>query len=82
MKKGKIKRGKKNKEKSTCRILISVGLGLIGLGAYIQISAKSYLDFLSDNYLNTPILIIILGQYPFIEASCCTTRPKSLVQFS
>jgi len=45
-----------------------VGLGLIGLGAYIQISAKSYLDFLSDNYLNTPILIIILGCVIFVIA--------------
>jgi hypothetical protein len=32
------------------------------VGAYIQINAKSYLDFLSENYLNTPIFIIIAGE--------------------
>jgi hypothetical protein len=37
------------------------GLLLIGVGAYIQIEAKTYLDFLADNYLNTPIFIIIAG---------------------
>ena len=32
------------------------------IGAYIQIAAKEFLDFLSDNYLNTPIFIIIIGK--------------------
>merc|ERR1740128_1253660 len=41
---------------------------MMRMGAYIQISAKSYLDFLSDNYLNTPILIIILGAVIFVIA--------------
>ena len=40
----------------------SAGLLLIGVGAYIQINAKTYLDFLADNYLNTPIFIIIAGR--------------------
>eukprot|EP00088_Acartia_fossae_P048720 TRINITY_DN5320_c0_g1_i2.p1 TRINITY_DN5320_c0_g1~~TRINITY_DN5320_c0_g1_i2.p1 ORF type:complete len:236 (+),score=49.67 TRINITY_DN5320_c0_g1_i2:60-767(+) len=50
-----------------------VGLLLIGLGAYIQLSAKEYLDFLSDNYLNTPIFIIIVGVVIFVVAffGCC-----------
>ncbi len=40
---------------------VIAGLLLIGVGAYIQIEAKTYLDFLADNYLNTPIFIIIAG---------------------
>jgi hypothetical protein len=32
------------------------------VGAYIQINSKTYLDFLADNYLNTPIFIIIAGK--------------------
>merc|ERR1712154_380060 len=38
-----------------------VGLVLIGFGVYVQVGAKDYLNFLSDNYLNTPVFIIILG---------------------
>jgi hypothetical protein len=34
----------------------------MGVGAYVQVSAKHYLDFLSETYLNTPIFIIIAGQ--------------------
>jgi len=54
-------------------IFAIVGLGLIGIGAYIQIGAKAYLDFLSDNYLNTPIFIIIIGGVIFVVAffGCC-----------
>ena len=43
-------------------LFILVGLALIVIGAYIQIAAKEFLDFLSDNYLNTPIFIIIIGK--------------------
>lgn len=54
-------------------IFALVGLLLIGVGAYIQIGAKEYLDFLSDNYLNTPIFIIIVGCVIFVVAffGCC-----------
>jgi CD63 antigen len=50
-----------------------VGLALVIIGAYIQIAAKQYLDFLSDNYLNTPIFIIIIGCVIFVVAffGCC-----------
>ncbi|XP_023336981.1 CD63 antigen [Eurytemora carolleeae] len=50
-----------------------VGLALIVIGAYIQIAAKEFLDFLSDNYLNTPIFIIIIGCIIFVVAffGCC-----------
>ena len=39
-----------------------IGALLIGFGAYAQIEAKDYLNFLGDNYVNTPIFIIILGK--------------------
>jgi len=45
-----------------CNVLFAlVSLVLIVLGAYTQIKAKSYLDFLGNDYVNTPIFIIILG---------------------
>ena len=40
------------------------GVILMGVGAYVQVSAKHYLDFLSETYLNTPIFIIIAGYPP------------------
>jgi len=56
-----------------------VGLVLIGVGAYIQIQAKDYLEFLSDNYLNTPIFIIIVGCVIFGVAffGCCGAASES-----
>eukprot|EP00091_Calanus_sinicus_P024462 TRINITY_DN8789_c0_g1_i6.p1 TRINITY_DN8789_c0_g1~~TRINITY_DN8789_c0_g1_i6.p1 ORF type:complete len:243 (-),score=101.21 TRINITY_DN8789_c0_g1_i6:70-798(-) len=45
-----------------CNILFALaGIILIGFGAYAQIAAKDYLNFLGDNYVNTPIFVIILG---------------------
>eukprot|EP00092_Neocalanus_flemingeri_P017997 GFUD01019476.1.p1 GENE.GFUD01019476.1~~GFUD01019476.1.p1 ORF type:complete len:242 (-),score=46.93 GFUD01019476.1:96-821(-) len=44
------------------------GVVLIGVGAYAQIAAKDYLNFLGDNYVNTPIFIIILGVVVFAIA--------------
>merc|ERR1719347_899621 len=56
-----------------------VGLVLIGFGAYVQIEAKDYLNFLSDQYLNTPIFIIILGAVIFLIAffGCCGASKES-----
>jgi len=50
-----------------------VGLVLIGFGVYVQIDAKDYLNFLGDNYTNTPVFIIILGAIIFVVAffGCC-----------
>ena len=46
-----------------CNILFALaGLVLIGFGAYAQFEAKDYLNFLGDNYVNTPIFVIILGK--------------------
>ena len=49
------------------------GLIIIGLGAYIQIEGKNYLDFLDSTYFTIPILFIILGSIIFIIAffACC-----------
>ena len=44
-------------------IFALIGTVLIGFGAYAQIEAKEYLNFLGDNYVNTPIFIIILGRF-------------------
>lgn len=38
-----------------------VGFVLIGFGAWSQIAAKDYLNFLGENYINTPIFLIIVG---------------------
>jgi len=57
-----------------CNILFALaGIILIGFGAYAQIAAKDYLNFLGDNYVNTPIFIIILGGVIFAIAlfGCC-----------
>ena len=43
-------------------LLALAGLAIIGVGAYIQIGAKHYLDFLDSTYLNTPIVFIIVGK--------------------
>ena len=46
-----------------CNIIFAlIGAVLIGFGAYAQIEAKDYLNFLGNNYVNTPIFIIILGK--------------------
>merc|ERR1712059_74987 len=44
-----------------CNVLFALaGCVLIGFGAYTQLEAKDYLNFLGDNYVNTPIFILIL----------------------
>eukprot|EP00088_Acartia_fossae_P050658 TRINITY_DN5676_c0_g1_i1.p1 TRINITY_DN5676_c0_g1~~TRINITY_DN5676_c0_g1_i1.p1 ORF type:complete len:237 (+),score=53.48 TRINITY_DN5676_c0_g1_i1:128-838(+) len=50
-----------------------IGMVLIGFGAYVQIEAKDYVNFLGDNYVNTPIFVIILGGIIFVISffGCC-----------
>ena len=43
-------------------IFVITGLALIGLGAFVQIEATKYLDFLGNQYTNTPVLFIIVGK--------------------
>ena len=40
-------------------MLCAAGVILMGVGAYVQVGARNYLNFLSETYLNTPIFIII-----------------------
>jgi len=49
------------------------GLALIGLGAYVQIEDKTFYEFLSNGYINTPIFLIIIGVVIFVIAffGCC-----------
>jgi len=60
-------------------IFALAGIFLIGVGTFIQVNAKEYLDFLSDNYLNTPIFIIVLGCVIFVVAffGCCGAWQES-----
>lgn len=57
-----------------CNVLFALaGCVLIGFGAYTQLEAKDYLNFLGDNYVNTPIFIIIVGLVIFVVSffGCC-----------
>jgi CD63 antigen len=49
------------------------GCILIGFGAWSQLGARDYLNFLGENYVNTPIFIIIVGGVIFVVAffGCC-----------
>ena len=63
-------------------LLALAGLAIIGVGAYIQIGAKHYLDFLDSTYLNTPIVFIIVGkdlnQYNILTEPFTTGRHRHL----
>jgi len=54
-------------------LLAVSGLALIGVGAYVQIQADNFLIFLGDNYVNTPIFLIIVGVVIFAVSffGCC-----------
>jgi len=56
-----------------------IGVVLIGFGAYVQIEAKDYLDFLGNNYVNTPIFVIVLGAIIFFISlfGCCGAYNES-----
>lgn len=60
-------------------IFVITGLALIGLGAYVQIQAKEYLDFLGNAYVNTPVVFMIVGGVIFVIAffGCCGAWKKS-----
>jgi len=55
------------------------GCVLIGFGAWSQLEARDYLNFLGDNYVNTPIFIIIVGGVIFVVAffGCCGAWKES-----
>ena len=61
-----------------CNILFAlVGCILIGFGAYTQLESKDYLNFLGDNYVNTPIFIIILGKFLFLLRYFCSRKNQA-----
>ena len=60
-------------------LFILAGCVLIGFGAWSQIDAKDYLNFLGDNYVNTPIFLMIVGGVIFVVAfmGCCGAWKES-----
>lgn len=46
---------------------------LVGIGIYIQIHMKKYLDFLGETYLSTSIVLIIIGSVMLVVTffGCC-----------
>jgi CD63 antigen len=60
-------------------VFVVTGLALIGLGAYVQVQATKYLDFLGNQYTNTPVLFIVVGVVIFLIAflGCCGAVKKN-----
>jgi len=60
-------------------LFILAGCILIGFGAWSQVDAKDYLNFLGDSYVNTPIFLMIVGGVIFLVAflGCCGAWKES-----
>ena len=54
-------------------VFFLTSVALIGIGAYIQIHMTKYLDFFGNTYLNSPIILIIIGALMLIVTffGCC-----------
>jgi len=54
-------------------IFFVAGIALLGVGIYIQVTFKSYFDFIGDTYVNASIVIIIVALIIFVVAffGCC-----------
>ena len=53
-----------------CLAFGMAGSVLIGVGVYVVVAAKDYMNFLSGQYLIAPVFIIILGTLFFLSAFC------------
>jgi len=54
-------------------VVFLCSVALIGIGAYIQVQMNKYLDFLGDTYLNTSVILIIIGGVMLLISffGCC-----------
>jgi len=54
-------------------VVFLCSVALIGIGAYIQVEMKQYLDFLGDTYLNSSVILIIIGGVMLLISffGCC-----------
>ncbi len=54
-------------------VFFLTGIALIGIGAYIQVKMSQYLDFLGETYLNTSVILIIIGVVILVVTffGCC-----------
>lgn len=60
-------------------VFFLTSVALIGIGAYIQVHMSKYLDFLGNTYLNTSIMLIIIGVVMMIVTffGCCGACTES-----
>lgn len=68
-------------------IVFLVSCALIGMGAYIQAQMKQYLDFLGETYLNTAVILIIIGGVMLLISffgccGACTENPCMVYTYS
>lgn len=54
-------------------VVFLCSVALIAIGTYIQLQMKQYLDFLGDTYLNTSVILIIIGGVMLLISffGCC-----------
>ena len=60
-------------------VLVLTSVALIGIGAFIQINMTKYFDFLGNTYLNTSIILIIIGALMLMVSffGCCGACQKN-----
>jgi len=68
-------------------VFFLTSVALIGIGAYIQINMTKYLDFLGNTYLNTSIILIIIGALMLIVTffgccGACTENPCMMYTYA
>jgi len=60
-------------------VLVLTSVALIGIGAFIQINMTKYFDFLGSTYLNTSMILIIIGALMLMVTffGCCGACQKN-----